>query len=62
VQTNIGTFASHLQPVYGERAPCPVSADLFERHLAIPMFAGLAHDDVARVSAAVVAAVGAELN
>jgi dTDP-4-amino-4,6-dideoxygalactose transaminase len=36
-----GTYASHLQPVYGTTAPCPVSADLFARHLAIPMHANL---------------------
>lgn len=62
VQANIGTFASHLQPVYGGGSACPVSADLFVRHLAIPMYAGLTRDDVERVSAAVVAAVRAELN
>jgi perosamine synthetase len=42
----IGTFASHLQPVYGERASCPTSADLFRRHLAIPMHPGLLDDEV----------------
>ncbi|MEX1006995.1 MAG: DegT/DnrJ/EryC1/StrS family aminotransferase [Acidimicrobiia bacterium] len=62
VQTNIGTYASHLQPVYGqpvygERAPCPISADLFARHLAIPMYADLSDADVERVGAAVIEAV-----
>ncbi len=37
----IGTYASHLQPVYGPQKPLPVSADLFARHLAIPMHANL---------------------
>jgi perosamine synthetase len=46
VQVAIGTFASHLQPVYGDRPPCPTSADLFTRHLAIPMHPGLRDDDV----------------
>jgi dTDP-4-amino-4,6-dideoxygalactose transaminase len=46
VQVAIGTFASHLQPVYGERASCPTSADLFRRHLAIPMHPGLLDDEV----------------
>lgn len=49
VQANIGTFASHVQPVYGARRPCPVSADLFERHLAIPMHAGLRDDEIDHV-------------
>jgi len=53
VQANIGTFASHVQPVYGERPSCPVSADLFARHVAIPMYAGLRDADVERVAAAV---------
>jgi dTDP-4-amino-4,6-dideoxygalactose transaminase len=52
IQANIGTFASHVQGVYGDRRPCPVSADLFERHLAIPMHANLSDDDIERVATA----------
>ena len=51
VQCNIGTYASHLQPVYGAGTSCPVSADLFRRHLAIPMHANLAEAEVERVAA-----------
>jgi dTDP-4-amino-4,6-dideoxygalactose transaminase len=50
VQCNFGTYASHLQPVYGARTPCPVSADLFRRHLAIPMHANLTEAEVERVA------------
>lgn len=50
VQCNFGTYASHLQPVYGSTAECPVSADLFRRHLAIPMHANLTDDQVERVA------------
>ncbi|TPW75983.1 DegT/DnrJ/EryC1/StrS family aminotransferase [Schumannella soli] len=46
VGCNFGTYASHVQPLYGERESLPVSADLFQRHIAIPMYAGLAEDDV----------------
>jgi len=53
VQCNIGTYASHVQPVYGFTGHLPVSADLFRRHLAIPMHANLTEDDVDRVAAAV---------
>ena len=53
VQVNIGTFASHVQPVYGPQDPLPVSAGLFARHLAIPMHANLTESDVDRVVAAV---------
>ena len=49
VQCNFGTYASHLQPVYGFSGSLPVSADLFRRHLAIPMHANLSEHDVDRV-------------
>lgn len=49
VQCNIGTYASHRQPLYDSTEHCPVSARLFERHLAIPMHANLTDDDVDRV-------------
>lgn len=51
VQCTFGTYASHLQPVYGATAPCPVSADLFARHLAIPMHANLTESQVETVAA-----------
>ncbi len=50
VGCNFGTYASHVQPLYGEQKPLPVSADLFDRHIAIPMHANLTDDDVAYVS------------
>ena len=61
VGCNFGTYASHLQPVYGSSAPCPVSADLFTRHLAIPMHANLTVTDtdyVAEVVRDVIADAG----
>jgi perosamine synthetase len=56
---NIGTYASHLQPVYGQTNPCPTSRDLSERHLAIPMHANLTDGEVDQVAAAVRAVVTA---
>jgi dTDP-4-amino-4,6-dideoxygalactose transaminase len=53
IQCNIGTYASHLQPVYGLRQVCPVSADIFVRHLAIPMHANLTDAQVEIVAKAV---------
>jgi perosamine synthetase len=50
VEVSMGTFASHLQPVYEDVAACPVSADLFERHLAIPMHANLTEAQAERVA------------
>jgi dTDP-4-amino-4,6-dideoxygalactose transaminase len=57
VQCTFGTYASHLQPLYGPTNPCPVSADLFARHLAIPMHANLTGDQLDRVAASVRAAL-----
>ncbi len=38
---NIGTYAMHLQPVYGSSTVCPVSRSLYERQLALPFFVGM---------------------
>ncbi|MFF2188835.1 DegT/DnrJ/EryC1/StrS family aminotransferase [Streptomyces sp. NPDC058155] len=54
-----GTWASHRQPVFESKQTCPVSADLFERHLAIPMHAELTMDQVERVATALRSAVRA---
>jgi dTDP-4-amino-4,6-dideoxygalactose transaminase len=54
---NFGTYASHVQPVYGPCAPCPVSADLFRRQLAVPMHAELTDAEVERVAVALRKAV-----
>ncbi|MDI3409496.1 DegT/DnrJ/EryC1/StrS family aminotransferase [Streptomyces cavernicola] len=45
-----GTWAGHLQPVFESKQVCHVSADLFRRHLAIPMHAELSMDQVERVA------------
>jgi dTDP-4-amino-4,6-dideoxygalactose transaminase len=44
-----GTWASHLQPAYDARQKCPVSADLFQHHFAIPMHAELTASQAERV-------------
>lgn len=45
-----GAWACHLQPVYETKQRCPVSADLFQRNLTIPMHAELSVDQVERVA------------
>jgi dTDP-4-amino-4,6-dideoxygalactose transaminase len=50
IQCNFGTYASHVQPVYGKKETLPVSADVFARHLAIPMHANLTDEQVERVA------------
>jgi dTDP-4-amino-4,6-dideoxygalactose transaminase len=44
-----GTWACHTQPAYRSAQRCPVSADLFARHMAIPMHAELDRSQVERV-------------
>jgi len=41
VQTQIGTYASHAQPVYKSKQRCPVSLDLMNRTLALPFYPGM---------------------
>ncbi len=47
-----GTWACHLQPVYDTKQSCPVSADLFQHHLAIPVHAELTTNQAERVAEA----------
>jgi dTDP-4-amino-4,6-dideoxygalactose transaminase len=54
-----GTWACHVQPVYDTTQVCPVSADLFERNLAIPMHAELTTAQTERVADALRTAVHA---
>jgi dTDP-4-amino-4,6-dideoxygalactose transaminase len=57
IGVNIGTFASHVQPVYGQTEPCPISRRLFDCHLAIPMHANLTDAEVERVATELLHAV-----
>ncbi|OFW47598.1 MAG: hypothetical protein A2163_00835 [Actinobacteria bacterium RBG_13_35_12] len=38
IQTSIGTYASHIQPVYKSQDKCPVSLDVFNRSLRLPLY------------------------
>jgi dTDP-4-amino-4,6-dideoxygalactose transaminase len=46
VQTNIGTYSSHIQPVYNADQDCPNSLDIYNRSLALPMYYGLTTDEI----------------
>jgi dTDP-4-amino-4,6-dideoxygalactose transaminase len=59
VGCNFGTYASHVQPLYGHHQTCPVSADIFARHLAIPMHANLTEAQVDTVASTVRSVVSA---
>ncbi len=52
-----GTFCGHIQPVFDSQQKCPVSLDLAQRQLAIPMHAELSQDQVAQVAQALRSAV-----
>lgn len=38
VQVNIGTYASHIQPVYKSKDKCPMSLKVFNTSLALPLY------------------------
>ncbi len=46
IQTQIGTYASHVQPVYGSVQVCPNSLDIFHRALALPMYYTLTEEEI----------------
>jgi dTDP-4-amino-4,6-dideoxygalactose transaminase len=46
IQTQIGTYASHIQPVYNSNQKCPNSLDIFNRSLALPMYSMLREEDI----------------
>ena len=46
VQTQIGTYASHIQPVYNSNQKCQNSLDIFNRSLALPMYYMLKEEDI----------------
>ena len=59
---NIGTYALHRQGVRGNgAAPCPVSDELAERHLALPMYPDLTESDQIRVAGTLVKVISEQL-
>lgn len=52
IGANIGTYALHREPIYGDvgiTAHCPASTELFRRHLALPMYAEVTRPQQERV-------------
>ena len=60
VQTQIGTYASHIQPVYKSIDKCPNSLDIFNRAIALPFYFTLTEPEI-DVAAEKLAAVLEEL-
>ena len=46
IQTQIGTYASHIQPVYKSNEKCPNSLEIFNRSLALPMYYMLREENI----------------
>ena len=46
IQTQIGYYSSNIQPVYHSKDICPVSEDLYNQALALPMFYELREDQI----------------
>ena len=49
IQSQIGTYASHLLPIYDSNDNCPNSALLFNQSLALPLHHALTKDDINKV-------------
>ncbi len=52
IQTQIGTYASHMQPVYRAPQNCPCSQEVFHRAISLPMYYTLNEtviDEITRV-------------
>lgn len=46
VQSQIGTYASHIQPIYSSFDKCPISLKVFNTSLALPMFYSLTEKEI----------------
>ena len=57
VQANIGTYASHIQPVYKSEDRCPVSLDIFRRALALPLYYSLKESEIDAAASSLKAAL-----
>lgn len=49
IEANIGTYACHLEPVYSSAQKCPVSSDIFNRAIALPIYYSLREEDVLEI-------------
>ena len=46
IQTQIGTYASHIQPVYRSRNRCDRSLDIYRRAIALPLYVTLREEEI----------------
>jgi len=50
IQAQIGTYASHVQPVYKSHDLCPVSRDIYDRALALPIYYTLKEEEITEIA------------
>ena len=50
IQTQIGTYASHIQPVYRYKKKCPISFDIYNRAIALPLYYSLKKEEIEEIS------------
>jgi len=50
IQAQIGTYASHVQPVYKSTDECPVSLEIFNRTIALPFYYSLEKEEIDDIS------------
>lgn len=46
IQAQIGTYALHAQPIYKSQDLCPVSRDVYDRSLALPLYYTLKEEEI----------------
>ena len=46
IQTQIGTYSCHIQPVYRSKDSCPCSREIFETAIALPMYYTLKENEI----------------
>ena len=49
IQTQIGTYASHIQPIYASRDICPNSLIAYNTALALPLYYDLTDEDIEKM-------------
>jgi len=58
IQTQIGTYASHMQPVYHAPQTCPCSKDVFHRAISLPMYYAMQESVIDEVAEAIQQTIG----
>lgn len=46
IETTFGTYSSHIQPIYKSKDKCPISLDIHQRSLALPLYYKLKKSDI----------------